>query len=899
MENHERVERELLEQCGRVTTLAECFVWMQRCDECVVSLEELCRTKRPRLAVGHRQSAVARIARLAGARTQLERRFVHVGGGGGDRDRSLAWREIDAAFERRVLTGAVINFEHIEPRQFLEDAGSVVLERVRGAIERHGSVKVNTAFNGEFIAGDKRTVMSINSKNCELYPASNVREWYVSRVIEPTLASLEEHQERDSGWALSRILNLTVNVNKLNPMHAGCYVELPKKIKDKHALVNVSSKDDACFAWSVVAALYPAENHVYRASLYPHYSTVLNFTDIEFPVKLKDISKFERSNNVSVNVYGIEDGDILPLRLTDDKKERHVNLLYVQDGDTEHFVTIKHLSRLVGSQLSKKKTKKFFCDRCLHYFSSNEKLEIHSEDCGKLNKCAIRLPSEEKKWLEFHNYGMKERAPFVVYADLECVLRKTEDAATSTSSYAYQQHEVFSIGYYVRCSYDDTLSAYRCQRDNDCVSWFARQLEDLAHRVKNIITTNRPMDFTRDDWQKFNSATHCHICEKPFAPGDERARDHCHLTGRYRGPAHKGCNVNYKDSLYIPVVFHNLSGYDAHFVIKEIATKFKGKVDLLPLTKEKYISFTKHVKDTSDEDSRNCVKLRFIDSYKFLSSSLDKLASYLEKDKLKIVRSEFSSLSDEDFNLLTRKGVFPYKYVDCVEKLNDTRLPPRESFHSSLTGDTVSESDYAHAANVWKRFSVRTLGEYSDLYLKTDVLLLTDVFENFRESCVASYGLDPAHYYTLPGFTWDAMLKHTRVKFELLTDIDMVMFIERGIRGGLSQCSGRYAKANNKYMRSYNSSKPSSYLMYYDVNNLYGWAMCQPLPYADFRSAEDAANFDANAIAPDSPTGYILEVDLEYPQHFHDAHADLPFCPTRDKPPDKRENKLLATLYYK
>ncbi|XP_018404604.1 PREDICTED: uncharacterized protein LOC108781186 [Cyphomyrmex costatus] len=797
----------------------------------------------PRLAVGHRQSAVARIARLAGARTQLGRRFVYVGGG--DRDRYLAWCEIDAAFERRVLTGAVINFEHIDPRQFLEDAGSVVLERVRGAIERHGSVKVNTAFNGEFIVGDKRTVMGINSKNCELYPASNVREWYVSRVIEPTLASLEEHQEHDSGWALSRILNLTVNVNKLNSTHAGCYIEMPKKIKDKHALVNVSSNDNACFAWSVVAALYPAENHVYRASSYPHYSTVLNFADIEFPVTLKDVKKFERSNNMSVNVYGIEDGDILPLRLTDDKREKHVNLLYVQDGDTEHFVWIKHLSRLVSTQINKYGRKKYFCDRCLHYFNTSQKLEIHSEDCGKLNKCAIRLPSEEKKWLEFHNYGMKERAPFVVYADLECVLRKTEDAATSTSSYAYQQHEVFSIGYYVRCSYDDTLSAYRFRRDNGCVSWFARQLEDLAHRAKTIISANQPMDFTRDDWQKFNSATHCHICERPFAPGDERAHDHCHLTGRYRGPAHKGCNVNYKDSLYIPVVFHNLSGYDAHFVMKEIATKFKGQVDLLPLTKEK---------------------------------------------------SEFSNLSDKDFNLLTRKGVFPYEYVDCVEKLNDTRLPPRESFQSSLTDDTVSESDYAHAANVWKRFAVRTLGEYSDLYLKTDVLLLTDVFENFRESCVASYGLDPAHYYTLPGFTWDAMLKHTRVKFELLTDIDMVIFIERG---GLSQCSGRYAKANNKYMQSYDLSETSSYLMYYDVNNLYGWAMCQPLPYADFRWVKDAANFDANAIAPDSPTGYIFEVDLEYPQHLHDAHADLPFCPTRDKPPGKRENKLLATLYYK
>ncbi|XP_077280408.1 uncharacterized protein LOC143907465 [Temnothorax americanus] len=127
----------------------------------------------------------------------------------------------------------------------------------------------------------------------------------------------------------------------------------------------------------------------------------------------------------------------------------------------------------------------------------------------------------------------------------------------------------------------------------------------------------------------------------------------------------------------------------------------------------------------------------------------------------------------------------------------------------------------------------------------------------------------------------------------------MVMFIERGIRGGLSQCSGRYAQANNRYMQFYDTSKPSSYLMYFDVNNLYGWAMCQPLPYADFRWVEDVSNFEFSAIALDSPTGYILEVDLEYPQNKHDAHADLPFCPTRDKPPGKRQDKLLATLYDK
>ncbi|XP_076285537.1 uncharacterized protein LOC143211597 [Lasioglossum baleicum] len=403
---------------------------------------------------------------------------------------------------------------------------------------------------------------------------------------------------------------------------------------------------------------------------------------------------------------------------------------------------------------------------------------------------------------------------------------------------------------------------------------------------------------TNEQCEAFINAAHCHICEKPFEGNDIRVRDHCHLTGRYRGPAHQDCNLNYKNSFCIPIVFHNLSGYDSHFIIEEIANAFEGNVDVLPITKEKYISFTKNVKDR-ESDSRNSIKLRFIDSYKFLNTSLDKLASFLEKNKLTILRSEFKNLSIENFMLLTRKGVFPYEYLDCVDKLDDLCLPPLESFYSSLTCETVSERDYAHAENVWQRFNIKTLGEYSDLYLKTDVLLLTDVFENFRKTCIKSYGLDTAYYYTLPGFTWDAMLKHTKIRFELLTDIDMVMFIERGIRGGLSQCSGRYAEANNKYMQSYDPSKPSSYLMYFDVNNLYGWAMCQPLPYAEFQWVNNIESFDISLIAADSPIGYILEVDLEYPQSLHDAYADLPFCPTRAKPPGKREAKLLATLHDK
>ena len=284
---------------------------------------------------------------------------------------------------------------------------------------------------------------------------------------------------------------------------------------------------------------------------------------------------------------------------------------------------------------------------------------MHIVDCGEINDCAIILPSEDDKWLSFDNWSRKERVPFIVYADLECTLEKTKEENPKT----YQHHHrVFSIAYYVHYSYDESRSMYRFHRDKDCVAWFAEELRNLAHNVKSILSVNVPIDLTRDDYEKFNSATHCHICEKPFAPDETPVRDHCHLTGRFRGPAHSNCNLNYRDSHYIPVVFHNLSGYDAHFIIKEIATAYEGDIELLPITKEKYISFTKNVKSTEDKSTENknkskCIKLRFIDSLKFLNASLDKLASFLSKDKLRIMQREYCNLSAENFDLLTRKGL--------------------------------------------------------------------------------------------------------------------------------------------------------------------------------------------------------------------------------------------------
>src|SRR5436190_7377579 len=214
-------------------------------------------------------------------------------------------------------------------------------------------------------------------------------------------------------------------------------------------------------------------------------------------------------------------------------------------------------------------------------------------------------------------------------------------------------------------SYDETASSYKWYRGIDCISWFVNELYYLAHRAKQIISTMIPMArLTPEEIENYYDEMFCHVCGRPFGPEDQRVRDHCHMTGRYRGPAHSRCNLWYRDTHVIPIFFHNVSGYNAHFIIKEVANAFSGSVELLPLTKEVYISFTKNVGDTAyirDDGSRGrCVKLRFVDSFKFLATSLDKLASYLDKDKLQVMRSEFKQLNEESFELLTRKGIFPY-----------------------------------------------------------------------------------------------------------------------------------------------------------------------------------------------------------------------------------------------
>ena len=248
-------------------------------------------------------------------------------------------------------------------------------------------------------------------------------------------------------------------------------------------------------------------------------------------------------------------------------------------------------------------------------------------------------------------------------------------------------------------------------------------LEEVKY-CKNTIKTkfDKPLKMTKEDEEKFQQADECHICNKKYNETDVRVREHCHITGKYRGSAHKDCNLNFQISDKIPVIFHNLRGYDSHFIMQEIGeivkkntyTNKKGEkkqmnINAIPNNMEKYMAFMlgNH--------------LTFIDSFQFMSSSLERLVSNLPKESLKYTSKKFKG---EKLDLMAQKGVYPYDYMDSFDKFNE-KLPTKEDFYSILNNQHISDDEYKHAQTVWSTFSLKNMGEYHNLYLKSDILLNT------------------------------------------------------------------------------------------------------------------------------------------------------------------------------
>jgi hypothetical protein len=846
---------------------------------------------------------------------------------------------------------------------------------------------------------------------------------------------IESYEGRGSGLRYEDVKEIKATFSKWNPSTTpafGSYVELPGKLKNKTAYVNVKNmNNENCFKYALCSALFPAPHSVNRAKQYEEHFQDINWTPLTFPIKLSDkdvtenLAKFEDENLglPPLNIHTLWDwNDEHPFPFYISSKpqeiENVVNLMFFdsKDGEKSHVVWMKNVARALCS-LTKHKTSSFVCVKCYNPFFSREAWQTHNDRCTReTDPTILQMPGKpckehkdefqpdtceecrESIVCKFKRFETMQTIPVVIYADtearnvrtqwcVECVVDLTTTAAADQqlpsghdSTHSVRTMECASCGAYLAAAADDSQEDGKpfCSKCNGRTRIITRQelqsyllYFSVAEKYQSVFPefvrkivkcTHKDPDEVRehlfktlvDETTKINDiitntnvpctnfpptlSNDCSICEKPISAYEWAGmdhtphRDHDHLTGEYRGPAHPKCNRRYtlKDKP-IPVVFHGFKGYDAKMIIGGVSTLEQDTDDTRTIVtgivensekfkmisvKEKQRS-THIVRGEEQQVWKTVCNFQFIDSLAHLGSSssseshdasLGALVQNLKRGHTTVedLRAVFSELSakfsnDEQFVLLLRKGVFPYDWVDSFDKLEHRGILEQKDFFNCLSGETISDADYAHYNTVWHTFGMQTFREYHDLYLLCDVLLLADVGNAYRSVCRKIYKLDPWWYVTAPSLAWQAALKFTGQELQLITDVDMYSFFRSGIRGGMSFIANRAAKANNMFMADFDPDAQSSFIEHLDANNLYGWSMSRFLPTGGFRWVPEAELASVmggycGGLSLDYHKGYVLEVDLEYNDRLHDFHNDFPLLAEHCTPPGSTSTKLISHL---
>ena len=519
-------------------------------------------------------------------------------------------------------------------------------------------------------------------------------------------------------------------------------------------------ESEMCFKWAVTRALNPVKRDSERVTKeLKEQSKKYKWEGIEFPTKVKDIHIWEENNNIKVNVFGYDDDSkkILVIKMCDgcesivleeDQDHKFINLFLHDDN---HYCVIKNLSRLVSSQFSKHKEKVHFCLKCQNGFTTNEVLKNHQKTClqSEAQTHVYPNPGDSTK---FRNFERLHDVPFFVCADFECFLEPVhlaeQDPGKSFTN-KYQKHIPSGFCYTIKCMDEDifptkTVLRTASHEGEDMGKLFVDSLSEDLKPIYEILKSPLPMVMTESDKSQHEKTKKCYACEVVFGMVcgvnkktkepmiAKKCRDHCHVTGKYRGAACDKCNLRMRVPMFVPVLFHNLEGYDSHLFAKSLGLT-EGDIKCIPKTDEKYISFSKNiimvsVVDENGNVKNSCLEMRFLDSIKFMNGSLGKLTKTLGKDQFETLTSKMSHLTDESLNLLKQKGVFPYEYMTDFSKLSATSLPPKDAFYNHLIDEHISNEDYAHAQNVWNTFGCKTMRDYHDLYLSWKIGKTNHVF---------------------------------------------------------------------------------------------------------------------------------------------------------------------------
>lgn len=757
---------------------------------------------------------------------------------------------------------------------------------------------------------DYETITRYENSSLQIMHTLSQFDEILDDAISEIVHYIETFEQFGSGWTLLKVLGCDIRIGRVPHLGAGCHVKVPADVVKKRCLVNVKNLDNECFKWAFLSVAHYKDVHAhrYRVSQYKKYAELYDFSGVNYPAEVKDIDQFNHNNETKklcVNVFGLEPNDngthnavLIKMAKNANREDfRKINILIVNDESecNQHYVGIVDISRLFGKQ---NKHRHEFCYNCVNLVTKKS-FKSHQKICLRFKNQEIRMPESdfkgsdewnEKLYIQFDAEQKLLKHEFAIYADFEAICKKLkqEFGGEIYDDDEDEHSKTTKISRHIPCGYaycvitNGKLHKFRVNRGKNCVQDFFHDIQKEVKKIKDRYRNGLSMrPLTEDDEQEFQLSTSCSICKHEFKDTSIKVRDHCPFTGYYRGAAHSSCNAIFTlKTAKVPIIFHGFRNYDSHLLIQGFE-KYGDRITVIPSNTEKYMSII-------------CDDFVFLDSLMFLNSSLSTLVENLRQpdknaDEGKDFQSKFSILIEnygiKKAKILSRKGVYPYDYMSSFDKFNETSLPPLENFYNTLTEEYPSKQDYDYASMVFNKYC-SDMGDYHDLYLGVDCLLLACVFEYFRNCMMDCFKLDPLHYFSLSQYSLDAALLKSGVKLEMLTDRDKYTFFEASLRGGISTVNTREAYAHNKYTEGDENIKDPTFIAYLDKVNLYGESFLHKLPTGDFEwMSEEQVNEITTAdilnMDPNGEKGATFMVSLEYPVELHDRDNCLPLCPEK------------------
>lgn len=653
----------------------------------------------------------------------------------------------------------------------------------------------------------------------------------VRKSFQQQQAHLDDFMRSGSNWRFSRALAFDMEVCSVSPVRGGSNQIGIKSFKNNLNLYNPNNKDSKCFLYCIAYFLLfglivnkklVAEDHLKIKKCTKTFA----IDNISFPISVGDIKKFLKRNpslNLKINVlYRTTQDQIYPFEYGIGNGNQIANLLLVESESGSHYLLIKNvdnfLKKVYKSSFSRKNTyqKKFFCLNCLNGFSSTSLRDQHTELCS-VNKPRIETtPEEGKNMITFKHYERKHFLDYISYLDFECVLPDSKQKCINCNSLKCKcdcsftdeinKQEPICYSFLVLGESDKVVHEKTFSGLNAHIHFIEHLLQQEEIWIKDLLNTFKALSMDTKDYANFKKSKKCYMCNTPFSSEIIKVRDHSHFTGKYIGAACRKCNLRRRMPTTLKIFVHNCAKYDMHFLIKGLS-HFQDKIrdiSVLPYNGENFRTLR-----------FNCFE--FVDTLAFLQASLSQLTAdlRLSNHTYPILKQTYlvkkkGAFDKERLEMVLEKSFFPYEYCTSYEKMLQTKsLPAQQDFYSCLSGKSINAEDHRFAQEVWKDFGCKNLVQYCEKYCKIDTVLLAEVFQKFRRQMFQFSGLDPAHYISLPSFGYDSMLLMTNANIELPTDINMVHFMEKCKRGGVSFINTRHLKTDDE-----------GDIVYIDANNL-------------------------------------------------------------------------------